>query len=109
MGGLTPSAAKIALPESVASPSEFRFGINVESPSSGEGKDRSQAQSRASRRSSGAKDDERATVTKGDVPTVSTHSSHKYTTMTYSPLCTYRSRRKRAQGQEVKRPKAQRT
>jgi hypothetical protein len=103
MGGLTPSAAKIALPESVASPSEFRFGINVESPSSGgEGKDRSQAQSRASRRSTGAKDDERATATKGDVPTVSALSSHKYIIMTYFPFCTYRSRLKRAQGREVK-------
>ena len=75
MGGLTPGAAKIALPESVASPSEFRFGINVESPSAGDLKElRSMAASRTSHRSSGAKDDDRGIVTKGDVPTVSTDS-----------------------------------
>ena len=72
---MTPGAAKIALPESVASPSEFRFGINVESPTSaGDMKElRSMAPSRTSRRSSGTKDD-----VKGDIPIVSVYSSHSY-------------------------------
>jgi len=85
MGGVTPGAAKIALPESVASPSEFRFGINVESPTSaGDLKElRTMSPSRVSRRSSGAKDDERVSVSKGDVPTVSIHSLHIYAAVTY--------------------------
>lgn len=32
IGGVTPGAARIALPESVVSPSECKFGINIESP-----------------------------------------------------------------------------
>jgi hypothetical protein len=73
MGGVTPGAAKIALPESVASPSEFRFGVNVESPTSaGDFKDlQKMSPSRTSHRSSGGKEDELGSVAKGDVPTVS--------------------------------------
>lgn len=70
MFGPTPGAARIALPESVASPSEFRFGINVEPPTTSESKTRSKAASRVST----SKDDDRATA-RGDVPAVSAPSS----------------------------------
>lgn len=68
MGGATPGAAKIALPESVVSPSEFKFGINIESPTdSGSKPARSKAASKVSRQSSVG--DDQATA-KGGVPSV---------------------------------------
>jgi hypothetical protein len=105
MGGITPGAAKIALPESVASPSEYKFGINVESPTSaGDLKDlQKMSPSRTSHRSSGGKEDELASVAKADVPAVSYKPFNIYAAVTDFLSCASHSRRHLVQGREARR------
>ena len=80
MGGATPGAAKIALPESVVSPSECKFGINIESPTDSSSKPtRSKA---VSRQSSVGGDDPTA---KGGVPLVCALTLHLRMVTYYHP------------------------